>query len=111
VEVVGLDRLVEEPSDRMVADWVRAVGKEVDAAVRSFDVFCRERSMVSFLSASQGLHQQYIREVIPEFVEKNFSRLAAADRKELISRMRQLLIDYSNKLIGHFHSTFGMGAE
>ncbi len=104
--VIGLDRLVQEPSDTMVARWVRQVEDEVESGVRSFEIFCRERSMVDFLQASQTLHKDYIRTIIPSFVKEHFGHLAPTDRKLLTRRMRKLLIDYSNTLLEKFHSSF-----
>jgi glutamyl-tRNA reductase len=104
--VVGLDRLVREPSDTMMARWIEQVEQEVESGVSSFEIFCRERSMVDFLQASQTLHKDYIRSVIPSFVEEHFSHLGPSDRKQLKRRLRKLLIDYSNTLLDKFHSSF-----
>jgi glutamyl-tRNA reductase len=102
IELVGLDRLVQEPEDRMYSRWVSQVEEEIESAVKNFEIFCRERSMVHFLDASQ----EYIEHVIPSFVKDNFSHLPPADRKRLVSRMRKLLIEYSNSLLRNFHSSF-----
>jgi glutamyl-tRNA reductase len=104
--VVGLDRLVREPSDTMMAQWIEQVEQEVEKGVSGFEVFSRERSMVDFLQASQTLHKDYIRSVIPSFVEEHFSHLEPRDRKLLVRRLRKLLMEYSSTLLERFHSSF-----
>ena len=105
VDVVDLDVLVEQPSDTVQAAWVRQMEEEVEHALSDFEIFCRERFMVNFLKSSQALHENYIRNVIPAFINESFPDQSPSDRKKMLAKIRKMLIEYSSSLLEYFHSS------
>jgi len=107
IRVIGLDELLEGYGSSLPRKITMEIEKEIEASLRSFEIFCRERPMAAFLDSVQKIHKKYIKEKIPEIVRKDGVDFDSGLRKKIVRLVREILIQYTSQIVEKFHFHIG----
>lgn len=83
----------------------RALDAALGELLAEFVRFCREREVVTILRTTQSMHEEMVRERIPQAIAEELPELSLEQRERLAFRLRGLLRDYTNAVIDSIHQT------
>ncbi len=103
---VGLDELVPFVTGKQGKADQDRLGL-VENGVREFTQFCRERSVVPILDATQRQHEDLITHGVARFINETLPDLAPEEKSRVDREMKRFVRDYTNKVIESIHRSIG----
>lgn len=111
----GLDDLEADPAQRRDAEDQRRhdadAAELVGRAVSEFTIFARERSVVDLYEEVRRLHERFVDEEIPRFIEERAGGLDESERAHLAFGLKGRVLAYTNEIFRAIKRSLADGEE